>query len=115
MQAGEKYRVKTGELRNGIDTYLRILDEKGVLVDINGKSLENDDAFIDYYFRNDSDCGAERFFNDKVSLASLLEFTAEISGRYYVEVSHISTDFAKFGSVGSFGSYRLTVAQLLAE
>ena len=108
------YRVETSELRNGIDTYIRILDENGNVADIPGEVMENDDAIDGVYYRYDSDpsCGSNRFFNDKTSLASKVEFTANISGRYYVEVSHLSTNFDKFGAVGPYGSYRLTVEQV---
>lgn len=112
--ANQSYRIETAELRNGIDTYIRMLDENGVVVEINGQSMENDDANPGQYYRfdNDPSCGANRFFNDKTSLASKLEFTSDLSGRYYVEVSHISTNFAKFGATGPYGSYRLTVEQV---
>ena len=112
--AGQTYRVQTSELRNGIDTYIRILDKNGVLADINGQSMENDDAVIGRYYRLDKDpsCDEKRFFNDKASLASMLEFTANLSERYYVEVSHIATNFAKFGAIGPFGTYRLMIDQI---
>jgi len=113
-EAGMTYRVETSELRNGIDTYIRMLDEDGSLADLNGQEVENDDAAPGDFFRFDGSqfCRASRFFNDKSSLASKLEFTTNISGRYYVEVSHLSTNFDKFGAVGPYGSYRLTVEQV---
>jgi len=109
--SGRTYSVQTSDLRNGIDTYIRILDENGNVADIPGEIMENDDANPGVYYRYDSDpsCGSTRFFNDKTSLASKVEFTAISSGRYYVEVSHLSTNINKFGAVGPYGSYRLTV------
>ena len=114
VESDQTYRVETSELRNGIDTYIRILDESGNVADIPGEIMENDDANPGVYYRYDSDpsCGSNRFFNDKTSLASKVEFTANSSGRYYVEVSHLSTNFDKYGAVGPYGSYRLTVEQV---
>lgn len=114
VDAGNTYRVKTSDLRNGIDTYIRILDKNGNVADIPDQIMENDDANPGVYYRYDSDpsCASNRFFNDKTSLASKVEFTANLSGRYYVEVSHLSTNFDKYGAVGPYGTYRLTVEQV---
>jgi len=113
VEANKKYSVATSNLRNGIDTYVRILDEDGSLVVLDGRSLENDDAKPGHAYRFDHDpsCLDYRFFNDASSLASTVEFVAPISGQYFVEVSHYSSDSSKFGAVGPYGSYQLAISE----
>ncbi|HFE38308.1 MAG TPA: hypothetical protein ENK06_07830 [Gammaproteobacteria bacterium] len=113
VQAGQDYVVATSDLRNGIDTLLRIVDENDELVVIDGKSLENDDADPLAHFRDDG-CGERRYMNTLSALASKVSFTADISTRYYVKVSHIPTADKvgarnAGGATGPYGTYRLKI------
>ncbi|MCF6281836.1 MAG: hypothetical protein L3J28_06420 [Candidatus Polarisedimenticolaceae bacterium] len=114
VEAEQSYVISTHNLRNGIDTYLRILDQNGEVVVMANKRLENDDADIFAHYRYNNACNGSRYFNDANALASRLEFTAVMSNRYYIEISHIPAGdkrgaISPTGATGPYGSYRVNV------
>jgi len=110
VNAGDTYEIRTGELRNGIDTSIRILDENGNVVMQNGVALENDDdvAGVDYR-RYDEACFCFRVINDGESLASKLEFTPSENGSYYVKVWYSDKFSSELNSTGHYGTYTLSI------
>ncbi len=109
VDLGGTYEIRTGELRNGIDTSISILDEAGNVVMQNGVALENDDVAGVDYLRYDETCFCFRVINDGESLASKLEFTPNSSGRYYVKVWYSDKFAAHLNSTGHYGTYTLSI------
>ncbi len=109
--AGKRYTIQTDELLNGVDTIVRVMDEQGEPVMVNGEVLENDDAISGRYYRFDPACngGANRIFVDKTSLASKLEFLPETPGSYYISVQHHDKFNKNDNFTGHYGSYKLIV------
>ncbi|MDX1812840.1 MAG: hypothetical protein R3240_12865, partial [Gammaproteobacteria bacterium] len=114
LKQNVNYQIATGELRNGIDTRIRLLDEFGEPVMVNGVALENDDAIPNNYSRYDPFCfgGQSRTFVDKTSLASTIQFKPATTGRYYVEVEHIEKFSFDDNFTGHYGSYHLNVIEI---
>lgn len=106
-QQGIRYSVKTLNLSNGADTYLRVLDTQGSLLG----SAENDDADPSLYEQYDPACGGFRVFNNATALASQVEFTAPATGIYYVEISAPTGENA-YPSAGRYGGYDLLIEAL---
>ena len=111
---GKSYEVLTKGLTNGADTHIRILDDLGAVVSIDGQELANDDwrPHSEYEYSL-AGCGYI-VSNNKTALSSRIVFTAPETARYYIEVR--STAFADpppFPSAGRYGSYDLKVSDAL--
>ncbi len=98
VEAGRRYRVETLDLRNGADTFLRVLDDQGQTIAANDDLDEN-------FYGSGRPCGEELRFG---SLASRVEFTASRSALFQ---AHISTtvDPDPYPEAGRYGSYRLKI------
>lgn len=95
---GSSYRIETYDLRNGTDTWLRVLDISGAPV------AENDNhATFD-----DLSATQTQNVNDGCTLASRISFTPELSGTYYVEVT-ASPEVPL--AAGHYGSYTLKIGE----
>ncbi len=110
--AGIHYLIQTLNLRNGIDTFIRLLDDQGMPLIIDGVTQENDDAAPGSYLRIDPACSSTkpRVFVDKTSLASELTFSPSSSARYYVEVTQHKKFKREADFTGHYGSYQLSIS-----
>ncbi len=110
-QLGKIYHIQTFDLMNGSDTKLRLLNDQGEPVIINGSVLENDNNSDLSYIRQSDACDSrqwcvERPYNDELSLASGLSFIAENDALYFVEVTG-STAYAQ--EAGRYGTYSIKI------
>jgi len=107
--ASQKFTIQTttiGTLKNGADTYIRILNSVGsptTFFNDNWNSLGS------IYGSCVSNCppNGDIFTSSPAPLASKVNFTAPSPGTYYVEVSTTSTNLPP--SAGQYGTYTLTI------
>ena len=105
VTAGVTYRVETSNLKNGTDTYVRVLNNTGTQM-----IAENDDFNTNLYQGYDSVCGTTRVKNSPNGLASGVAFTPATTGIVYIQ-ARTTTDPAPYPSAGRYGSYDLWVIQ----
>ncbi len=80
-EAGQTYEITTFNLRNGADTYMRILDANAL------EQASHDDVFTDGVAAYDPVCDEVRWTVDNDAMASEILFKPTVSGDYYVEVT----------------------------
>jgi hypothetical protein len=105
--AGQTYTVKASALRNGADTFIRIIapDQTTKVVDNDNK---NGASYSLYPFvpNNCDIMSGECHENGFDILGSTASFTATVSGTYYAEVQ---SSPSRPLSAGRYGDYQLTV------
>jgi hypothetical protein len=95
---GQQYTIGTGNLTNGADTFLEVLDTNGVTI-LGSNDNRNG---LQYSAQCTQDCP----FNDSTTLSSLINFTAPRSDLFYVRVTRSASAPP---SAGRFGSYGLLI------
>jgi len=113
LLVGQSYEVLTSGLTSGADTYIYVLDDAGMVININGKPLQNDDWRPEYEYQYSlAGCGPI-VSNNKTALSSRVEFSAPYTGRYYVKVQSTAVaDPPPYDSAGRYGTYDLKVSVL---
>ena len=102
VSANVRYRVATGQLRNGADTQMWLYENPDLArVIASNDNLANDNMLVD------ERCGRRLATTD--ALASAIEFTAFQDGLYYIAVA---TSAEPFGFTGRYGGYEISLTQL---
>ncbi|MDH3976155.1 MAG: fibronectin type III domain-containing protein [Deltaproteobacteria bacterium] len=101
---GLTYRISTGDLINGSDTYLKLFGRDGfTLLDENDNGIPDRNYTAPY---NKSLLDGVYHENDGTTLASTIVFMPYSTGTYYLEVS---TSPNRPLSAGRYGSYNISV------
>ena len=104
--AGESYRIYTYDLFNGIDTFIRLYDQAGNII------ATNDDADENAYFAYDANFGFSRLRNNSTAMSSEIQFVADQTGQYFVEVTFADKNNETYDFVGHYGSYKLFISKV---
>ena len=108
LVAGTQYDIKTEDLANAADTYIRVLTQDGAQAySADGRLMANDNRpGTVFCYPLESPC---KIHNDETMLSSQLLFTPTVSATYIVE---ISTSSSRPSAAGRYGSYSLSVQAL---
>ncbi len=101
--AGTAYTITTSNLKNGADTYLRLLAPDGT-TEVSANDNSNGLSYNTLPFNCTPDGVCHE--NGSNLLASKISFTASADGKYFVEVS---ASPSRPVSAGRYGSYTLTI------
>jgi hypothetical protein len=104
--AGLTYTVKTSALKNGADTYVRIIAPDQITSVVSNDNKNGANYASPPFVPNNCDLNGECHENGLDILGSTASFTATTTGTYYVEVK--SSPYRPL-SAGEFGDYVLTI------
>jgi len=107
---GVSYTVEAFNLRNGADTYLKVLPPDDNNLTMNATVvMDNDDQFENAYHTFDALCGESRVKNNASALSSKVTFVANSTGTYTVHVS-TTPDPEPYLSAGRYGGYTIKIS-----
>ncbi len=106
--AGQNYTARTTTLKNGADTYIRIIapDQLTQVANTNNDNWNLADYSLYPYVPNNCVVNGECHENGSDILGSIASFTASSTGVYYVEVKSSPN---RPLSAGRYGGYSLTI------
>lgn len=104
--SGLTYTVKTSALKNGADTYIRIIAPDQITTVANNDNKNGANYSLPPFVPNNCDSFGECHDNGMDILGSTASFTATASGTYYVEVKSSPN---RPLSAGEYGDYVLTI------
>lgn len=103
---GFTYTVKTSVLKNGADTYIRIIAPDQIMTVASNDNKNGANYSLPPFVPNNCDSFGECHENGMDILGSTASFTATASGTYYVEVKSSPN---RPLSAGGYGDYVLTI------
>jgi len=107
---GVSYTVEVFNLRNGADSYLKVLPPADNNLTLNtAVVMDNDDQFENAYRTFDALCGESRVKNNASALSSKVTFVANSTGTYTVHVSS-TPDPEPYLSAGRYGGYTIKIS-----
>lgn len=111
LQAGQAYSFETTNLTNGADTYLKLLDTNGSIVeedDDRADSLGNEQALS-----CSSETGILTCPHNGYNFSSQIKYTPAVTAVYYLSISVPDEIYTvAYDMMGRYGGYELTVRTL---